>query len=183
MDRPEALKLLRRHVRYPNLVKHMIAVGGIMRRLARHFGEDERRWELAGLLHDIDYEYTKENPERHPEMGVKILREYGFNDEEVLHAILAHNEKTPLETLMDKSLYVADPTSGFIVAAALIKPEKNLDAIDVPFLLRRFKEKGFARGASREQMGMCEPLLGLRLEQFFTLALEGMREVREELGL
>jgi len=175
--------LLRTHIKRGNLIKHMIAVGGIMRRLARHFGEDERRWELAGLLHDIDYEYTKEDPENHPEMGVEMLRRYGFNDEEVLHAILAHNEKVPFKTLMDRALYVADPTSGFIVAAALIKPEKSLDAIDVPFLLRRFKEKGFARGASREQMKRCEDLLNLSLEEFYALALEGMREVREELGL
>ncbi len=183
MTREEALNLLKKHVKKQNLIKHMIAVGGIMRALARHFGEDENRWELAGLLHDIDYEYTNENPENHPEMGVQILRDYGLDDEEILHAILAHNEKAPLETLMDKALYVSDPTSGFIVAAALIRPEKSLDAVDIPFLMRRFREKSFARGASREQMKMCESLLGLSLEEFYSIALEGMKEVREELGL
>ncbi len=183
MTREEAFELLKKHVKKQNLIKHMVAVGGIMRALARHFGEDEHRWELAGLLHDIDYEYTNENPENHPEMGVQILRDYGFNDEEILHAILAHNNKAPLETLMDRALYVSDPTSGFIVAAALIRPEKSLDAVDVPFLLRRFKEKSFARGASREQMKMCEELLGLGLEDFYAIALEGMKEVRQELGL
>ncbi len=183
MTREEALELLRKHVKKQNLLKHMIAVGGIMRRLAQHFGEDEHRWELAGLLHDLDYEYTNENPEEHPEMGVQMLRKEGFNDEEVLHAILAHNNKVPLETLMDKALYVSDPTSGFIVACALIRPEKSLDAIDVPFMLRRFKEKSFARGASREQMKMCKELLGLELEEFLQLSLEGMKLVRNELGL
>ncbi len=183
MTREEALELLKNHVKKQNLIKHMVAVGGIMRALARHFGEDEHRWELAGLLHDIDYEYTNENPENHPEMGVQILRDYGFHDEEILHAILAHNNKAPLETLMDRALYVSDPTSGFIVAAALIRPEKSLDAVDVPFLLRRFREKSFARGASREQMKMCEELLGLSLEEFYAIALEGMKEVRQELGL
>ena len=183
MSREEAIALVRKHVSRPNLVKHMIAVGGIMRALARHFGENEHRWELAGILHDLDYDYTNENPENHPEMGVRMLREMGFDDEEILHAILAHNRKVPFETLMDKALYVADPTSGFIVAAALIRPEKSLDAVDVPFLMRRFREKGFARGASREQMRMCEDLLGLNLEDFYAIALEGMKEVREDLGL
>jgi len=83
---------------------------------------------------------------------------------------------------MEKALYAVDPTSGFIVAAALIKSEKKLDAVDVEFLKKRFKEKGFARGANREQMQSCESI-GLSLEEFYTLALEAMKQIANEIGL
>ncbi len=183
MNREWAINLVKQHMKKPNLIKHVIAVGGCMRRLANYFNENEERWEIAGILHDLDYEYTNEDPQNHPEMGVNILRELGFNDEEILHAILAHNNKVPLETLMDKALYLSDPTSGFIVACALILPQKNLDYVDVDFMLRRFKEKSFAKGANRQQILRCKELLNLELSEFLNLCLEGLKLVRSELEL
>ncbi|QIV78530.1 HD domain-containing protein [Fervidobacterium pennivorans] len=180
MKREEALELLKTHLSNKNLINHCLACEAIMRRLARHFGQDEETWGLAGLLHDLDYDYTKDKPEEHGFKSVEILGD--SVSKEIKDAILAHCEKKAPETLMEKALYAVDPTSGFIVAAALIRPEKKLAFVDVPFLLNRFKEKGFARGANRDQMKSCESI-GLTLEEFYSLALEAMKEIAEQIGL
>ncbi|RYD07173.1 phosphohydrolase [Desulforamulus aquiferis] len=155
----------------------------VMRRLAKHFGEDEEKWGLAGLLHDIDYDQTKDDPDRHSIMGAKMLEEIGL-PEDVVYAVKVHNERHGLsrDSLMDKALYATDPTTGLIVAGALIKPEKKLAAIDVPFLVNRMNEKSFARGANREQIRSCSDL-GLTLEEFLGLSLEAMQDASGELGL
>ncbi|ANE40944.1 MAG: HD domain-containing protein [Fervidobacterium pennivorans] len=180
MKREEALELLKTHLSNKNLINHCLACEAIMRRLARHFGQDEETWGLAGLLHDLDYDYTKDKPEEHGFRSVEILGD--SVSQEIKDAILAHCEKKVPETLMEKALYAVDPTSGFIVAAALIRPEKKLAFVDVPFLLNRFKEKGFAKGANRDQMKSCENI-GLTLEEFYSLALEAMKEISEQIGL
>ncbi|RKZ00648.1 MAG: phosphohydrolase [Candidatus Hydrothermota bacterium] len=182
MTREEALKLVRSKVSKKNLVKHMIATGACMRRLAEKLGHDPDKWEIAGILHDLDYDETYDKYELHAIRTVEMLREMGFEDEEILNAILAHAEKKPLESPIEKALYAVDPTTGFIVAAALMHPQKKIAALDVGFLKRRFKEKRFAAGASREQMRSCESL-GLSLEEFFEICLEAMKGVSEELGL
>ncbi len=183
MTRDEALQLVRRYLKSENLVKHVIATGACMRRLAPRFGGDPERWELAGLLHDLDYEWTKDDFERHARETVRILREdLGFQDEEILNAILAHAEKKPLETPMEQVLYAVDPTTGFIVACALMHPEKRLAALDLGFMKRRFKEKRFARGANRDQIRSIEQA-GLDLDTFLTECLEAMKEVHQDLGL
>ena len=180
MKREEALELLKIHLSNKNLINHCLACEAIMRRLARHFGQDEETWGLAGLLHDLDYDYTKDKPEEHGFRSVEILGD--SVSQEIKDAILAHCEKKVPETLMEKALYAVDPTSGFIVAAALIRPEKKLAFVDVAFLLNRFKEKGFAKGANRDQMKSCENI-GLTLEEFYSLALEAMKEISEQIGL
>ncbi|MDM7320132.1 MAG: HD domain-containing protein [Fervidobacterium sp.] len=180
LKREEALELLKTHLSNKNLINHCLACEAIMRRLARHFGQDEETWGLAGLLHDLDYDYTKDKPEEHGFRSVEILGD--SVSQEIKDAILAHCEKKVPETLMEKALYAVDPTSGFIVAAALIRPEKKLAVVDVPFLLNRFKEKGFAKGANRDQMKSCENI-GLTLEEFYSLALEAMKEISEQIGL
>jgi len=180
LKREEALELLKTHLSNKNLINHCLACEAIMRRLARHFGQDEETWGLAGLLHDLDYDYTKDKPEEHGFRSVEILGD--SVGQEIKDAILAHCEKKVPETLMEKALYAVDPTSGFIVAAALIRPEKKLAFVDVPFLLNRFKEKGFAKGANRDQMKSCENI-GLTLEEFYSLALEAMKEISEQIGL
>jgi len=154
-----------------------------MKRLAQHFGEDEEKWSLAGLLHDIDYDETKDDPERHSMLGAQMLEELGL-PEDVVYAVKVHNERhgLPRNSLMDKALYAADPTTGLIVAGALIRPEKKLSAIDVSFLVNRMKEKSFARGANREQIQSCTEL-GLTLEEFLGLSLEAMQGAAGQLGL
>jgi len=181
ISRERAMELLKTHVKTKNLVKHCLAAEAVMRALAREFNEDEEKWGLAGLLHDLDYDYTKDKPEEHGLKTLEILKNEDV-PEDVLNAILAHCEKKTPETLMEKALYAVDPTTGFIVAAALIRPEKKLDVIDVDFLLRRFKEKAFAKGASREQMKTCENF-GLSLEKFLEISLEAMKTIASELGL
>ncbi len=183
MDREEALAELRKYVKNKNLLKHMYACEAVMERLAKHFGEDGASWGIAGLLHDIDYDQTKDDPVQHSIIGAEMLEKIGLSAE-VVYAVKVHNDAhgLPRNSLMDKALYATDPVTGLIVAGALIKPEKSLDVVDVPFLLNRFNEKSFARGANREQIKSCEEL-GLSLEQFLGLALEAMLGIRDALEL
>ncbi len=183
MTREEALKFLNENLENRNLFKHSLAVEAVMRDLARRFGEDEDIWGLAGLLHDIDYDRTKDDPDRHSMEGARLLEEKGL-PEEVVYAVKVHNERhgLPRRSLLDKALYATDPVTGLIVAGALIKKEKSLAAIDVPFLINRFGEKSFARGANRETIKSCEEM-GLTLEEFLDISLKAMQKISGEMGL
>lgn len=181
MTREEALELVKEMVPQQNLVKHMLAAEAVMKALARRFGEDEFKWGLAGLLHDVDYAETYERPDLHALRSAEILRERGV-DEEIIEAILGHNNKAERKTLMAKALYAVDPLTGFLVACALMTRDKKMASVDVPFALRRFKEKAFARGASREQMQACSEI-GLSLEEFMETGIKAMQSIAEELGL
>jgi len=184
MNREEALKLLKENIDNTNLRKHCLAVEAIMRRLASRFGEDEEEWGLCGLLHDIDYEKTKNSPEKHSLVGAQMLEDLGIK-EEIVEAVKTHNEMHGIKPkgLMAKSLFVCDPLSGLIVASALISPSKKLSGIDADFVLRRFDEKDFARGANREIIKKCEPYLDLELQEFVALCLGGMQDISSDLGL
>jgi putative nucleotidyltransferase with HDIG domain len=181
MNREEALNLVESKVKTKNLVKHMLAVEAIMKRVAEHFNEDVGTWALTGLLHDLDYDQTAKDFDRHSILTCQWLQEYGL-DEKVLYAIKAHPGKVQPKSRMDWTLFAADPLSGLIVAAALMHPSKKLKNVTVEFVLNRFKEKRFAAGASREDIKACEKT-GLSLEDFVRLALEGMQSVDNELGL
>lgn len=183
MTRDELVAEVARRVTNKNLFKHILAVEAVMRRLARYFGEDEERWGSAGLLHDIDYEETKDDPHAHSIKSAEIAARLGF-DEEIVDAVRAHNEihGFPRETRMAKALYSADPLTGLIVASALISPSKKLAGIDTQFVMNRMGEKSFARGANREAIKACAEL-GLSVEEFVSLALEAMQGISEELGL
>lgn len=182
MQRSDAFELVRSRIPQPNLVYHSVAAECIMTALAVHSGrcqEEVEAWALAGLLHDLDYAETGEDPARHGLVTAELLE--GLVDERIVHAILAHAEKAPLETDMDKALYAADPTTGFIVAAALVRPDKDLHAVELRSLLKRWKEKAFARGASREQMDRCSEI-GLTRDEFLALSLAAMQDRAAELG-
>ncbi len=181
MTRKEAYDLAKPRFSNKNLFKHVLAVEAVMRELADHFGEDVETWGLVGLLHDLDYEETKETPERHTLVTEELLSEYDLPDL-VIEAIKAHNLLAPHDNLLNKAIYAADPITGLVVAATLMHPEKKLHAVTVDFVLRRFKEKHFARGANREQILTCERL-GLTLEQFVDISLRGMQKISNELGL
>ena len=183
MEREEALSLVKQEVKTKNLIKHMLAVEAVMRRLARELGQDEELWAVAGLLHDLDYDKTVDQPEQHGLLGAQILEGKGL-PAELVRAVKAHNEMLGIErkTLLDKALYAADPVTGLLVAAALIHPRKKLAAIDLDFVLNRFKEKSFARGADREQIETCSDL-NLTLERFIVLSLEAMQSIAADLGL
>lgn len=183
MDREEVLSSIRDNVENLNLVKHMLATEAVMRALAKHLGEDEEEWALTGLLHDIDVELSEGDMDTHGKLGADLARELGASDE-MTHAILAHNEKLgfTLESKLDKALYCADPLTGLIIAAALVRPEKKLASVAARSVRKRFKEKSFAAGASREQISSCSEL-GLELDQFLELSLVAMQGIAKELGL
>lgn len=181
MDRATALQSVKEHVQSKNLIKHMLAAEAIMRELASHFQEDVELWGLAGLVHDIDYAQTADEPERHALVGAKILKSLEV-EPAIIQAVLGHADKGPRLTLMDKALYATDPLTGLLVAAALIHPDKRLASIDVPFVLNRFGEKSFARGADREAISSCTDF-GLELEEFIALGLGAMQGIADDLGL
>lgn len=183
LTRDEAMKLLKEQVKQKNLIKHCIAVEAVMGKIAEHFGESQQKWALAGLLHDIDYDETADDPVRHSMLGADFLAKEGL-PEDIVYAVRVHNEVhgLPRKSLMDKALHACDPLTGLIVASALIHPDKKLHSIDSDFVLNRFKEKNFAKGASREQISTCEDM-GMGLEEFVTLGLEAMQAAHKELGL
>ncbi len=183
MDRKEALQKIHEHVSKESLIDHMIATEAIMRGLAKKLGQDEEKWALTGLLHDIDYEQTADDPASHSLVGAEMLEKMGL-DEEVTHAVKVHNEMhgIPRESLLDKALYAADPLSGLITAVAMVMPSKKLEDVKVSSIKKKFKDKAFARGASREQIKSCEEL-GLTLDEFFEIALEEMKKSAGDLGL
>ncbi len=181
MKREEALELVKSKVKTKNLIKHMLAVEAIMKRVAEHFNEDVELWCLTGLLHDLDYDETAQDFDRHSLLTCEWLMEYHL-DERILYAIKAHPGKVEPQSQMDWTLFAADPLSGLIVAAALMHPTKKLKEVTVDFVLNRFKEKRFAAGAKREDIQSCEKI-GLSLEEFVKLALEGMQSIDRELGL
>ncbi len=183
MIRQEVLNSIEANVENKNLVKHMLATEAIMRALARHLGENEDEWGLTGLLHDIDVELTGGDMNTHSKLGADLAREMGAS-EAMAHAILCHNAAhgIPCETRLDKALFCADPITGLITAAALVRPDKKLAGVEVKSVRKRFKEKSFAAGASREQIATCSEL-GFELEEFIALSLEAMKGIAEELGL
>ena len=181
MTREQALALMRSRLKNKNLQKHVLAVAAVMKRLAARLGADAETWELVGLLHDLDYEETLKDPDRHGLLSAEWLREQGVA-EEIVQAVLAHANKAPRDVPMNQAAFCADPVTGLLVACALIHPDKKLAGLDVPFVLNRFKEKRFAAGADRDRIRAGEAL-GLSLEEFLGLALSAMQEIAGELGL
>lgn len=183
VNRDQAFAVVKANVSNANLVKHMVAVEVCMRALAVRFGEDEDKWGLAGLLHDLDYDTAGSDPTRHSLVGAQMLEEMGM-DPEVVGAVRVHNDYHGLPRLsaMDKALYSVDPLTGLIVAAALIHPAKRLAAIDVVFVMNRYHEKGFARGARREPIALCSEL-GMEVPDFVGVCLEAMQRHASQLGL
>ena len=183
MNRKEAIDSIKANVDSENMLKHMLATEAVMRSLARRFGENEEVWGLTGLLHDIDAELTEGDMKAHSTLGADLARELGAS-EAMAHAILCHNEEhgVPAETNLDKALLCADPLTGLITAAALVRPDKKLAGLEAKSVLKRFKEKSFAAGADRQLISQCSEL-GIELEEFIELGLEAMKEIAADLGL
>jgi len=183
MTRDEALNSIRANVENENMVKHMLATEAIMRALARRLGEDEEEWGLTGLLHDIDVELTEGDMSTHSKLGADLARELGVS-EEMAHAILCHNEAHGIspETKLDKALFCADPLTGLIIAAILVRPDKKLAGLEAKSVKKRFTEKSFAAGANRQHISQCSEI-GLELDEFIELGLEAMKEIAGDLGL
>ncbi|MBI5806742.1 HDIG domain-containing protein [candidate division TA06 bacterium] len=181
MQRDEAKALLEQTIPNKNLQKHMLAAEACMRELAAHFNEDADQWGLAGLLHDLDYDQTVNDFPNHGKVTAQMLEGRGIPNE-VIYCIRAHPGHVETKSKMDYALYAADSLTGLIVAAALMHPSKKLANVDVPFIMKRYKEKRFAAGANREQIQTCDRL-GLSLEEFVEKCLKAMQGISEELGL
>ncbi len=179
MERNEAIEMIKQKVSDQNLVRHMIAVGAIMKRLACHFNADLKMWELTGILHDIDLG-TTDDPDQHGRIGAEWLERSGMPDE-LVHAVLAHAGHSECRTPLDTLLIAADQLSGLITAFALVKGRK-LSNVTVKTVKKRFKEKRFAAGADRDAMKSCNQV-GIELEELMEHGLIAMQSVSDELGL
>lgn len=184
ITREEALNWLRAEVKEPNLLKHCLATEAAMKSLAVRFGEDEALWGLTGLLHDIDYETTKDNPETHSLKGYQMLKEKGVENN-IAEAVKTHNDThgLPPVTLMAKAIYCVDSLTGLIVATTLVLPSHKIKEVQADNVLRRFKEKSFAKRANRVNISKCEELLGLPLREFVEITLGAMQSIDKDLGL
>jgi putative nucleotidyltransferase with HDIG domain len=182
--RKRALELIDKYIQNQNLKKHLLATENLMRHLARKFNEDEEIWALAGLLHDLDWEITKETPEKHTLIAAEILEKEGF-PKDIISAVKKHNylhNLTP-ETNLEKALYSCEEITGFITAVALVMPNKKLNEVTIDKVLKKLKEPSFAKGVNREIILKAEEMLGLKLEELIEIALKAMNEISDELGL
>lgn len=184
MERESAKKILEQNIKNQNLIKHSLAVEAAMKELADHFSEDKEKWGRCGLLHDIDYEKTKDNPNLHSKKGREMLKELGL-DKEICDAVFTHNKAHGIEpqSLMAKALYCVDSLCGLIVAATLVLPSKKLSDLEIENVLNRFKDKSFARGADREVIKKCDEYLDLSLRDFIRITLLAMKEISDKLDL
>ena len=183
MDRQEVLESIRENVENENLIKHMLATEAIMRALAGRLGENEAEWAMAGLIHDIDVELTEGDMKAHSRLGADIARDLGASDT-IANAILCHNETHGIaqKTMMAKALFCADPLTGLITAAVLVRPDKKIANLEPKSVRKRFKEKGFAAGASREQIARCSEI-GLELDEFIEIGVKAMQGIASALEL
>jgi len=182
MNRSDAMALLRRYTKNEALLRHMFAVEAAMRAYARKFGEDEEKWGITGLLHDFDYEMYPDAPD-HPLKGSEILREHGYPDD-VREAILGHAPYTgvPRTTPMAKALYACDELCGFIMACAVIRPNKIAD-LEPRSVKKKLKDKGFARNVNRDDIVTGTTELGVEETEHIAFVIESMRGISGELGL
>jgi predicted hydrolase (HD superfamily) len=183
MNRDEAWQLLTEYTKSDSLLKHAMAVEAAVRGYARRFGEDEDDWGLVGLLHDFDYERWP-SLDDHPFRGCEILREKGY-PEWVTRAILSHADYSgvPRETRLEKALWACDEMAGFITAAALVRPSKSVLDLEASSVVKRMKDKAFARAVRREDLRGGAAILELSLDEHIANVIGFMRERADALGL
>ncbi len=163
--------------------KHALAVEAAMRHYAGYFHEDPEQWGIVGLLHDFDYEKYPSLTD-HPYQGQEILKQAGYSDE-ILQGIMAHapHTGTKRETNMQKTIFAVDELTGFIVAVALVKPDKKLSAVDVTSVKKKLKQKAFAAGVNRADIEQGAKDLGLTLEDHIANVLTALQSISNQLGL
>jgi putative nucleotidyltransferase with HDIG domain len=184
INRTQALDLLMEYCGEEVLIKHSLATEAVMQALAKRLGHDPDSWGIAGLLHDLDYDATKEDPARHTLRTEPILREKGV-EEEIIEAIKAHNAEAlgmQREKPFHFAITCAESITGLIVATTLVYPDKKIASVKPSSIVKRMKEKGFARRVRRDAIRECEKL-GLSLEEFAELSLKAMQGISDQLGL
>jgi predicted hydrolase (HD superfamily) len=183
LSRDRAWALVTEHVQSESLRKHLLAVEAAVRGYARLWGEDEESWGFVALVHDYDYEKYPDR-ENHPFRGVDWLRDDGY-PEWVTRAILSHADYSgvPRESRLEKTLFACDELAGFITAAALVRPSKSVLDLEVSSVIKRMKDKAFARAVPREDIRKGAEALGLPLEEHIANVIGFLRERADELGL
>jgi len=183
LSRDDAWALVTEHTQSESLRKHMLAVEAAVRGYARLWGENEDEWGLVALLHDFDYE-RYQTPADHPFRGCEELARRGYPDW-VTRAILSHAEYSgvPRESRLEKTLYACDEMSGFVTAAALVRPSRSVLDLEAPSVLKRMKDKAFARAISRDDLRRGAEELGLPLEEHAANVINFLRVEAEPLGL
>jgi len=188
MTRDQALALVHEYTQSEALRRHMYAVELSMRALAARYGENPDDWGLVGLLHDFDYErYPNAQhsaTDEHPAEGVRILAARGLPDE-MQRAILGHATYTgvPRDTLMARALFAADELSGFLVACAMVRPNRSLADLEAPSVKKKLKDKAFARGVSRDDVHLGAEELGVPLDELIGVLIGALRPHEQLLGL
>jgi len=181
--REAAWALLCEYTTSDSLRKHALGVEAVMRAYARHYGGDEERWGMVGLLHDFDYERYPTLAE-HPTKGSEILKELGYPDD-IRYAILCHAPYLGFErqSLMDKAILAVDELVGLITAVALVQPSKRVADVKVSSVQKKLKDKAFARSVNREDIYLGMADLGLALDDHIAFTIQAMTAVAEQLGL
>ena len=181
--REDAFKLLTEYNKNESLIKHALAVEGVMRYVARKRGEDEEKWGIIGLVHDLDYEQF---PEEHCRKSDEILKTHDW-PEEYIHAVVSHGwgicSDVEPQTEMEKVLYAIDELTGLVVTTALVRPSKSVMDLKAKSVKKKWKDKRFAAGVDRSIIEKGAEMLGVDLAELITDTIMGMREVAEEIGL
>ena len=183
LSREDALALLREYNQNEGLIKHALAVEAVMRYCARKRGEDEGKWGVIGLVHDLDYE---QYPEQHCAKTEQILREHDW-PAEYIRAVVSHGwgicTDVEPQSDLEKVLYAIDELTGLVVATALVRPSKSVLDTKVKSVKKKWKDKSFAAGVNREVIEKGAEMLGVEVSELIDDTIMGMREVAEEIGL
>jgi predicted hydrolase (HD superfamily) len=182
MERARALEIVRKYAEKDTTVRHLVSVEGVMRGLAKRFDGDEARWALAGLFHDLDQDQTHDEPARHGHQSVEWLRAEGFGDEGVLNAVLAHAHEEYRTDEMSRTIVHADGVAGLLVACALVRPTKA-EGMKVSSVKKKLKEKSFAPGVERDKIWGVEESIGVPMDEFIQVSIEGLQSVASDIDL
>lgn len=183
---PAAHGLLEAHA--TNTKAHLIATGAAMEALAKKFGGDSETWKVAGMLHDLDWDSLNKDWEKHCGEELAAMLKTIDAPQELLGDIRAHyahrfGAEYPLDTMLRKALYCVDELTGFIIAVTYVRPSKKIADVEVSSVKKKLKDKTFAAQVDREQIGKCEELLGIPLDEFIGITLEAMKGIAPDLGL
>ena len=181
--REKTFDLFKKYNKSESLMKHALSVEGVMRYMARKSGEDEEKWGVIGLIHDLDYEMY---PEQHCTMTEKILREHNW-PEEYIRAVLSHGwglaSDVKPETRLEKTIYAFDELTGLVATSALVRPSKSVIDMEARSVKKKWNDKKFAAGVDRSVIEKGAEMLGVSLDDMITDCIMGMREVAGEIGL
>ena len=186
----QAQELVNKYISVPITKYHLWESEAIMRALARHFGENEEEWGIVGLLHDIDWDLTKDNPRQHTVKAVEILKQAGASDF-LIETVVSHgygsdqcgvNQGKIRSARLEHALAAAETLTGIIVASAMVQPDKKLRSVSPQSLLKKFKSKSFAAKCDRKIILECEKI-SLKLEEFLELGLKALQSISDKIGL